>query len=67
MLFHAMYVCDPVTGCANPEVPANAWFKRTPDGQAVMGCHYSPDTVSFRCVDNVWRGSFINCSECEPH
>ena len=55
-------VC-PVSGCANPEVPASTWFRRTADGGAVMGCQYSSDTASFSCVDNQWRGSFINCSE----
>jgi len=59
-----MHWCT-VTGCANPDIPAHAWFRRTADGHAVMGCQHSTDTSSFRCVDNVWRGSFINCSECE--
>jgi len=59
-----MYWCT-VTGCANPDIPAHAWFRRTADGHGVMGCQYASDTSSFRCVDNFWRGSFINCSECE--
>jgi len=54
-----------VSGCANPDVPANAWFSRTADGGGVMGCQYSADTTTFHCVDNVWTGSFINCSERE--
>jgi len=52
-----------VSGCANPDVPANTWFRRTADGRGQMGCRHSSDTAWFHCVDNVWRGSFINCSE----
>jgi len=56
-----------VSGCPNPTVPANAWFRRTADGRGgVMGCQHSADKTSFHCVDNVWRGPpLVNCSERE--
>jgi len=64
LLFINIFTCT-VTGCANPEVPAHAWFSRTADGHGVMGCQHSSDTVSFQCVDGEWRAPYINCSACE--
>lgn len=38
------------------------WFRRTKDGQGIVGCHHSNVTWKLSCHDNVWTGAYRACS-----
>jgi len=59
-----------VVGCVDPpHLPHNAWFQRTPDGHALIGCRRGDVTATWRleCLGVEWARDVsellvVNCS-----
>ena len=56
-----LYLCIPVTGCADVLAPEHAWHKRSGD-TATIGCLHQNKTWHLRCVAGSWDGVVGSCN-----
>ena len=48
-------------GCPSPPTPLGGWSRRS-ENSAILGCNGTTDTWVLRCVNDVWSGSWSNCT-----
>ncbi len=63
-MWHSNYVAFTVDGCADPELPEDAWMKRDAH-EAVVGCRNTLNHVTWLLTcreDGQWDGPYVTCS-----